>query len=323
MKSSQIIFLILRLWLIKLKKIFMKTLKTLALIISLVFLFLSCDKENSSDVQLLIAKYDSIGIMHNQRLDSMLVAIKKYKKYSKHISFEEATIICKKNNAAFIENYYPQYEYKDKALFLAQLPMSKLSMKSKSQSLESGNDTTSIIPENDTLLSELQLSFLKELDIVLNDRDSVISSLMQRIEKIEENAIEQLGENELPLILATFSVAKSTLKYWSENYNEWKNELQVDVQSVKSSLATPTPGNSRPSSPTDLDPTRKDNNPPAKNQVSWKSAGVSDVGGAVAGASALGFARFLGPIGWKAWAVGIAGSAVGSSAGDVLMQLIR
>lgn len=56
--------------------------------------------------------------------------------------------------------------------------------------------------------------------------------------------------------------------------------------------------------------------------TSWRNVGIKAVSGAFSGATACGFTRFLGPVGWKAWGVCIVGGAAAGAVADIVEQCL-
>lgn len=132
-------------------------------------------------------------------------------------------------------------------------------------------------------LSDKQKEFIDEIEIIMKDTDLSIESVLNRISKVQDGAINNLSEEELAVVLTATSIAANTCSYWHNYFKE--NILRADF--------------------------------------SWKEVGVSDVGGAVAGAVAAG-ARwvFCGPPGWKLTAALVVGGAAGASAANAVKQLL-
>ncbi len=96
---------------------------------------------------------------------------------------------------------------------------------------------------------------LDELDIVMKNENTDLSEAIEAIEKIEKKeSIAKLSDMEKMIIFTSCSMAKSSLSYWSENYDKWKTLF----------------GNNQ-----------------KKWWPDWKEIGLSDAGGAVLGATHL------------------------------------
>lgn len=159
------------------------------------------------------------------------------------------------------------------------------------------------IHQKHTILDSLMLGISVEaqhkLDAIfeiMEDSDKNLSSLKSRINLIEES-IQILNIDEQFIILSTASIAKHTLSYWSENYEDWIILMNNSGNSSR------------------------------LQDIDWKAAGKADVGGAaLAGlglvASGTGAAMAAtGPAGWAGIGLVVAGRGMQSSAFRMLLDL--
>lgn len=152
----------------------------------------------------------------------------------------------------------------------------------KGKSIEEISLTSGFV--NDSISLE-QKFYLSELEKITRDEDSDVNSLLSRIEKVENSALENLPVEQQKLILLATSVAANSYSFWYQ-YASKQKQTRASVK------------------------------------INWKSAGKSDIAGAVGAAVGCGIARFFGPVGWKVWAGAIVGGAVGNSATDLTMQVL-
>jgi hypothetical protein len=140
--------------------------------------------------------------------------------------------------------------------------------------------------------TDKHLKYLYKLDSIMSDTDLDTASLISRIKNIEVDALkDELTPQEQFELFSGTSIAKSTIKYWKEHYKEW--------------LALSGKGNKNYRFP----------------DFNWKQMGKEDVACGIEAAGTLGVARFFGTFGWKVWAGGIIGGAVGGSIKDAILQL--
>lgn len=151
----------------------------------------------------------------------------------------------------------------------------------------------------DSLLSEISVQgreMLFRIFEIMEDTDTDIESVTTKISNIEQKAISTLEINEQFMILSTASVAKHTLAYWNENYEEWLNLL----------------GNSSKS---------RING----SGIDWKAAGYADVGGAALAGLGLAVSgtgagmAAAGPAGWAGIGLVVAGRGLQASATRILL----
>lgn len=139
------------------------------------------------------------------------------------------------------------------------------------------------------------ISLLDDLKIVLTSDSTSLTERITLIENIESGKlINELSDMERMIILSSSSVAKSSLTYWSENYDKWSHLLDNNMKSWWPNL---------------------------------KEIGLSDAAGAVIGATHLalsGTGALMvagGPGGWVGIGMVVAGCGLEASAVSAFLSL--
>ena len=117
---------------------------------------------------------------------------------------------------------------------------------------------------------------------------------------LEASAKTTLSEDELPVILVSTSIAKSTIVYWHDNLDKWVSLLNtgsnVSTQSLKTNVADPG--------------------------FSWRNVGASDVAGGAAGAVTAWWLNIAAGPGQLAYGAAIGSAAAGASAFSIVYQVL-
>ncbi len=138
-------------------------------------------------------------------------------------------------------------------------------------------------PYYDGEVTEMQASFIAALELAFQ-QEADFETTISYIEGLEEQAYDLLTDEEIFLVLMATTTAKSQATFWHDNLENSSSNGRVMCV------------------------------------TSWRNVGVKAISGAFAGATACGFGRFLGPVGWKAWGVCIVGG-VGAVA-DIVEQCL-
>jgi len=154
--------------------------------------------------------------------------------------------------------------------------------------------------DKDALLSDLQKQFLNEIQIVIDDQTMDLTATLNELIKIEEISKQKISYEDQYLILSTLSIAKNSLQYWHDNYNDRTYALEdlYNLSHQKIQL---------------------------RRWFSWKAVAKNDIaygaGGAVAGAL-VGGAVSVGTLSIPGYAAGAIGGAVGGSVGNAGLQIL-
>jgi hypothetical protein len=235
----------------------------------LVIIVLSaCNKmEITSSLQknykLSIADFDYVGQLHNKGLDYSLkkIKIKTNSTNSGYLKRNKLIELQQKITSDYIKEQKTSNTIKIEALSEIKAGIKDFSVFSSEQKSSFNKFLKGkILP--DTLFNKLsdnaQFLLLKIFKIAV-DSDTNLNSLINRIDNIQQKAVNTLPINEQFFILSTASIEKYSLEYWKKNYNKWK--LSSYTSKGKS----------------------------AKNidDINWKAAGMADVGGAAMAALSL------------------------------------
>jgi hypothetical protein len=246
----------------------------------------SCEKEevyknqDSVESESISKKFDFIGEEHNKGLDQIFNEVKKQKKLDKSFIRNE-----KKLNDLAV-NTLKKYYSKNESLVVNNYTEKLITdcfNKADLSHLKSSEDEISL-EDVYSKLSEDCISILEELNLISLNNESDIDVLIDQIIILENNALDVLeDEKELQLFLASTSVAKSTLTYWSENLDKW---IELFGENQAHDKADPY----------------------------YKTIAKSDVRGAIVGAGAAVYANVVIGAGQVAYGTAIAGASAGFSA---------
>lgn len=275
----------------------------------LVIIVLSaCNKmEITSSLQknykLSIADFDYVGQLHNKGLDYSLkkIKIKTNSTNSGYLKRNKLIELQQKITSDYIKEQKTSNTIKIEALSEIKAGIKDFSVFSSEQKSSFNKFLKGkILP--DTLFNKLsdnaQFLLLKIFKIAV-DSDTNLNSLINRIDNIQQKAVNTLPINEQFFILSTASIEKYSLEYWKKNYNKWK--LSSYTSKGKS----------------------------AKNidDINWKAAGMADVGGAAMAALSLAVSgtgaamAATGPAGWSGIGLVVVGRGLQASAARMLWDL--
>ena len=253
----------------------------------------SCKKgnlENVKNKQLNATDFKIVGIEHNKALENVYQTLKSSKSGSANfrttfLTLDYALMLSEQTTIDYVNS-------SDFSSESTQLAIELINNIYDHMPLMTDNGLyTSVIANS---LNAAQIQILDQLNVVMSDDDYSLPSLQNRINNIESQVPSlNLTEEQQIIIYSATSVAKYTLEYWNVNFDEWV--------ALNSNI----------------------NGRMASRPFNWKQVGKNDIAGAVAGAAATGIARLFGPIGWTIWGGAILGGAVGGSAYDAVMQLLK
>ncbi len=252
---------------------------------------MSCDKQQKEIEVISSIDYDYVGRYHNIGLNELLGKLDKTRSELGVINMRE---IPPKQRNEIIKDFAVEF-VKEQDVPQEVIDFTEVHL-----------DKTLIIEENldrvyvgakdifpidfDKEKSDLLTSKLEILNDIISDDDLDINSLLSRIIALENSSLSGLSDEDANVLFCATATAKYSLQYWHENIDEWAELCGA--------------------------PTR------AGGSFNWKQVGKEDIKGGIAAAVGLGFTCLLGPIGWKAWLLGISGGALGNSAADAVGQLI-
>ena len=156
--------------------------------------------------------------------------------------------------------------------------------------------------DKDALLSDLQKQFLREIQIAIDEQSMDLYATLNELNKIEQKSRQNCSHQDQYLILSAISIAKNSLQYWHDNYDDWTYILEdlYKLSHQKIQLR--------------------------KGWFSWKEVAKNDIaygaGGAVAGAI-VGGSVSVGTLAIPGYAAGAIGGAVGGSVGDAGLQILN
>jgi len=189
------------------------------LIICLIALnMVACTKQNEVPINVedKINLYDNVGQSHNEALDYIyrktfnVNSTTSYNDVKKEIINYFLNVQPIFNDKAYCSNFCSTDEFDSDI---------KLSISSKS-----------ILTEktlNSNKYSIQQINTLKDLDNIIDSDKSDFDNLLFRITELENVSKKNLTKSDLPFILMTISIAKSSLSYWhSYKGQEWLNSLK-------------------------------------------------------------------------------------------------
>lgn len=270
----------------------MLSVSIISIVLCIIGIFLmSCDNQQKETEIISSIDYDYVGQYHNIGLNELLGKLNKTRSELGVINMGEVT--PKERNEIIKDlavEFVTERDVPQEVIDFTEVHLDKtLIIKENLDRVYVG--AKDIFPiDFDKENSDLLTSKLEILNDIISDDDLDINSLLSRIIALENSSLSGLSDEDATVLFCTTATAKYSLQYWHENIDE-----QAELCGV---------------------PTR------AGGSFNWKQVGKEDIKGGIAAAMGLGFTRFLGPIGWKAWLVGIAGGALGNSAADAVGQLI-
>lgn len=276
----------------------MKYISKIAFAIILSLTFFACNEEdslNSKENNLLtMVEIQQIGQKHNEALESVFAGLKK-----SNISFSK-----NKNNISDILNFELNNFYEDnfkseseieKANFYSEKEVSRYISKLGASSQKGSSDNSSpieiIIQENSEYLSEDQINLLLQCDNVLKNVTKLSASI-DELNSIQALAQSELSESEAQVILISTEIAKASLQYWNDNFDEWVELLSENGYQQKSS-----------------------------RWFSWSDVAGADVAGGVGAAVGAVTVNIIIGAGTVAYGGAIIGGAVAGSAASAVYQI--
>ncbi len=268
-----------------------------SLLLLSMFLFMSCQSKVEYLPQTTF-QIDQIGKEHNKGLDYVLSYIKINKNKIMDNSKGEFLKIAQEGTKEYF--YKGGYLVSSSNITLANQEASSVYKYYKDINYENESLKKLWPMEKDALLSDLQKQFLNEIQIAIDDQTMDLSATLNVLTKIEKKSIQKCSHEDQYLILSTLSIAKNSLQYWHDNYNDWTYALEdlYNLSHQKIQL---------------------------RRWFSWKAVAKNDIaygaGGALAGAL-VGGAVSVGTLSIPGYAAGAIGGAVGGSVGNAGLQIL-
>jgi len=269
------------------------------LLIAFAIVIISCNKQKETFVDetsnpnlLTLEEISNLAIEHNNALNSVLIGLKErevsYAKNKENIEF----ILNEELEKFYQDNISDASEQND-AILQSKKEVSRFIKKGRSQKLSRSAALSSIeevIEEYSSNLTEGQIKYLKELDLVFKTSGNDVDLIITELNRIMYSVRQELSAEEAQIILAGTEIGKASIQYWSENIDEWKKLLG-------------------------------EGGSPQTRWFSWSELAGSDVAGAVGGATTAAVVNLLPGAGQVAYGSVILGGAAGTSATDAVMQV--
>jgi len=113
------------------------------------------------------------------------------------------------------------YKYDDKVEKILQIQMTKYLSDTKSGKNKPTLSQSFYTDDVKDSLTVKQKEILDELHAVFTDKNLNLSSLLLKIEDIEQKTERTLSENEQFIVYVATSIAKNTIQYWHNNIEKW------------------------------------------------------------------------------------------------------
>lgn len=206
---------------------------TIFLILTLFFAF-SCQKSDVKELTNEKAKYDKIGVMHNQGLEYAFKSLKAAKENGKLAKFNDEDYI----NLLFESTYY-NAENNNCELSKSEIEQIKSSLVVTKNRLIKLTNTKAdefiyqtIIGEAESLLTTRQKEISQEILRVMTE-SSNIETVLNDLNQIEAEINSTCDDNEKVGLLSMLSVAKHSSEYWNSNLTLWTEEFGLSKNGAK------------------------------------------------------------------------------------------
>lgn len=272
---------------------------------SMIVFFTSCRKDSSinpnNGTSLLNSKtsglslnkdlstYSNLGIQHNRRLDSIYDILKSKQNPANSLDVVDSLVVESNHNNKLSDNFQNSLD-----------SMSHSQKNFYKSSLAKKVPTANLIPTklySDAETSKLtpgQLKYLDQLNAIIRTKNPSIDQILKSISSIEQQAIVELDDQEIVVVLSTTSIAKSTMQYWHDNYIKWQmlsGNKKLQTSSIKRMDAESPPSG-----------------------FSWSTLGLTDVAGGASGAIYAAVMNAFPAAGQVAWTSTIVAYAAAASA---------
>lgn len=197
-----------------------KSLVIIAFII-LVFSIFGC-KKNTTTPSSIINKYSAMGQLHNEGLDFILNNLfdncTKTKNEGLTIDACSLMAIVKESVIMFSEKnkLYPSIITKD----------GNFDMDYIYSIIEQNGSNDNFFYFIDYVnCSQVQINFFLQIQEALNNPNNDIAACIQKITSIENEIAHNCNQSDYDLLLTATLIAKSSLRYWEDNFNKWAKVL--------------------------------------------------------------------------------------------------
>ncbi len=180
----------------------------------------SCQK-NESAYREKVFDYEQIGIDHNKGMEYIFEYLKS-ETVNKQTDLRNAPAIFDLTEQATL------------SLIQREKIINKLNFDQITPIFEKFNFDISRSGEADDLvssihskipLSDIQIYYLNQLDEIISNLEIGLEPTIAEIKKLESDIITQCTKDEVVILLSSTSVARHSLKYWTDNYEKWLIEL--------------------------------------------------------------------------------------------------
>lgn len=201
-----------------------------------VFLF-SCHKEDVASINTCF-DYEQIGIEHNKGLDYIFEYLKKEGVGKEGIGLKSGLNIFDLIEAATLSFTKTLDSEKDVDYNGIKLTFRHF----ESNTLKSASvNNLSVAIQPHVNITPLQISFLDRLDTIMSNVRIGLEFTIERIKEVEYDILTKCSEKEVELLLACTSVARHSLEYWTNNYENWLIEFgSAEVGTINALLLKST-----------------------------------------------------------------------------------
>lgn len=246
-------------------------------------------------------EWEYIGVQHNEGLRYVLKELQRHRGAS--LSLEEALSINEKAGLSFILSQYPDLT-NDEIESLKKETHGIHQLLCKTTSFSPGRSkslSAELMAQAAPYLSSNQQNFINEVLYVMETHDDDIVQLQANLTTIENNVLNSLPAEELPVVLTAIGVARNSANFWNENYLTYEAELQqvLNINSFEDPAFSPR----------------------GKGDVHWGVVGSADVAAAVIAGVSTSVAVVVPFVGWAFWGAVTGGSAVITSGAAIIMYL--
>ncbi len=241
-----------------------------------------------------VVNYDQIGIDHNKGLDVIFDALKNDKASSSgRVSAKDRLDLISSIGTQFTLQNHPELSTNAIALLKERAVKSISFSKTYLSGRVNGSKDIyqQLMDSANALLNANQKFYIQKiLTTMTSEKD--INSILSSFDSIEKEIRSNCSDTELPVILASLSVAKHSAQYWNENYEKWVTEFG----------GVPSGGR-------------------IELKINWGVVGAADVAEAtIVGGGTIGLGLAPG-IGWAAWGIITGGAALLTSGGSALVYV--
>jgi len=193
--------------------------------------FFACNKEelvSSKDKHLLSsAEIQEIGKVHNEALEYVFQTLPDVSDLKNKENNEDIKVSIK----AHLNEYYQTVFKNDDLNEIRNLSNQEIDIsfneKEQYYSKNKSGHTSSMslmIEENKENLSEEQIKYLKETELIFENSDN-IEDIIKGVDNLKVSVQNNLTKEEAQVILITLSIGENSAIYWNDNYLKWESKL--------------------------------------------------------------------------------------------------